>query len=196
GWGNSRGGWPARVSRLATPVGRDGRLFQNRRQFLEFLDHFFQVLPEQRSIFGGGDALTRFASGGPGSGSRHRDADFIPGATDGLLLAAIGAVELAGDLVRDVGAVLELRGRPELAQGAVPDVAGVFPSVAAQLGGNEIESPVGDAGIDVDPTVVARFGVRKFHIVVHVAGLWVLAQAGVVVGSARLFHRAEGLAVN
>src|SRR5262249_9172034 len=153
--------WPARVSRLATPVGRDGRLFQNRRQFLELLDHFFQMFLEQRPIFASGDAIARLASRGPGAGSGNRDAGFIPGVADSLLLAAIGAVELAGDLVRDVGAILELRSRPELAQGAVPDVAGVFPSVAAQLGGNEIESPVGDAGIDVDPTVVARFGVRK-----------------------------------
>ena len=72
-------------------------------------------------------------------------------------------------------------------EGGVPDRAGALPANAADRGGREVEGAVGDAGVEVHPTVV----VVGVDVLVHRGALRVLAQPGVVVGGARVRHVAE-----
>src|SRR4029079_17081112 len=63
-------------------------------------------------------------------------------------------------------------------EGGVPDRAGPLPRTPTDRGGREVEGAVGDAGVEVHPTVV----VVGVDVLVHRGALRVLAQPGVVVG--------------
>lgn len=61
----------------------------------------------------------------------------------------------------------------------------------AQARGGEVEGMVRDAAVGVDAAHVAILVVGRLDEVLHVRGLGVLAEAGVVVGGAGGFHGAE-----
>jgi len=64
--------------------------------------------------------------------------------------------------------------------------------VPADLGGDEVEGVVGDAGVDVDAAIVPE----RLHVVVHVRRLGILAEHRIVVRGPRRLHRPERDAVD
>src|SRR5262245_10347612 len=103
-----------------------------------------------------------------GSDAAGDDADFTPGLVYHDLFVAAGTVKAAGDIDGCIGEILELRVGPGvLRQRLIPDVSRSIPRVAADVHGSEVESVVGNSGIDVHAAVVAEASVRHLLKVVH-----------------------------
>ena len=102
------------------------------------------------------------------------------------LLDLLGVLARRGDGGRGEGGEVGAAGQPA-GEGGVPDPAGALRRRAADRGRRELEGAVGDAGVEVDAAVV----VGGVDVVVHVAGLRVLAEDGVVVRRAGVGHVAQ-----
>src|SRR5262245_39908202 len=76
------------------------------------------------------------------------DADGVPGLPDGALLHAVGAVQFPGDVISQVGAILEPRILPQpVAQSHIPDLPGALPGEPAKPYGQFVKGLVRNAGV-------------------------------------------------
>src|SRR2546423_7844045 len=97
------------------------------------------------------------------------DADLLPAGPHRRRLFAVGAEAANRTADGGAGEGDEVTAGAELriVQRVVPDLAGPFPRVASESGGDEVEGVVGDPGVGVYPTVVGG----GLHAIVHVGEL-------------------------
>ena len=104
------------------------------------------------------------------------------------MLPTAAAKEISRRAHGRVRGLFEARiGTDQVRESVVPDFTRLLPGEASKRFGDEIKGMIGNAGVDMDATVVGA----AFEVVFHVGRLRVFAQARVVIGRAGRLHRAE-----
>src|SRR6478609_6572482 len=105
---------------------------------------------------------------------RDSESDGSPCIRDDFLFRAPLAVEASRSRDGQPGKSREagVRAERRIAQGLVPDAARLFPGVAVESVGRQIEGAVRDAGVDMDAAVI----VVGVDVLAHVIGLWIVAE--------------------